>query len=160
MKTKKSKLLKFGIILGLVLVAVSGFAVFSEPGGTDDPVVTKSYIVDKVVPEIKTYVDQQLGIASSDGTVTARPSTFVVINLNAGQSIVGEAGTEFILRMGSGTVIATAKGGLADTTSGYDLANGVSLPSNHLLIIPVADGRGFKASTDAIVMIKGGYTVK
>ena len=35
MKTKKSKLLKFGIILGLTLVAVSGFAVFSEPGGTD-----------------------------------------------------------------------------------------------------------------------------
>lgn len=160
MKSKRIKLIKFGIILGVVLIAVSGFAVFSEPGGTDDPVVTKSYIVDKVIPEIKLYVDQQLGIASSDGTVTARPASFVVVNLNAGQSVIGEAGTEIILRMGKGSVIATAKGGLADTTAGFDLANGTDFPSNHLLIIPVADGRGFKASTDAIVMIKGGYTVK
>ena len=89
---KKKRYLKFGIIMGLALIAVSSFAVFSEPGGTDDPVVTKTYIVDKVVPELKAYVDQQLGIASSGGTVTARPSTFVVVNMNAGQSIIGEAG--------------------------------------------------------------------
>lgn len=157
---KKREFLKIGIITGLAMIAASSLAVFSEPGGTDDPVVTKSYIVDKVVPELKSYVDQQLGIVSSDGTVTARPSTFVVVNLNAGQSVVGEAGTEFILRMGNGTVIATQKGGLADTTAGFDLANGTEMPSNHLLIVPVADGRGFKAATDSIVMIRGGYTVK
>ena len=155
---KKKRYLKFGIIMGLALIAVSSFAVFSEPGGTDDPVVT--YIVDKVVPELKAYVDQQLGIASSGGTVTARPSTFVVVNMNAGQSIIGEAGTEFILRMGGGTIIATQKGGLADTTAGYDLANGTAMPSNHLLIVPVADGRGFKATSDSILMIRGGYTEK
>lgn len=157
---KKKRYLKFGIIMGLALIAVSSFAVFSEPGGTDDPVVTKTYIVDKVVPELKAYVDQQLGIVSSGGTVTARPSTFVVVNMNAGQSIIGEAGTEFILRMGGGTIIATQKGGLADTTAGYDLANGTAMPSNHLLIVPVADGRGFKATSDSILMIRGGYTVK
>lgn len=156
----KGGFLKIGIILGLCLVVIGGSAVFSEPGGTDDPVVTKSYIVDSVVPDIKAYVDQQLGIASSDGKITARPSTFTVVNLNAGQSVLGEAGTEMILRMGRGTVIATAKGGLADTTGGNDLPNGEAMPSNHLLIVPVADGRGFRADSDAIVMIKGGYTVK
>ena len=109
---------------------------------------------------MKAYVDAQLGIASSDGTVTARPASFTVVNLNAGQSVIGEAGTEMILRMGSGKIIATQKGGLADTTSGYDLSNGTAAPSNHLLIVPVADGRGFKAETDSIIMIKGGYTVK
>lgn len=157
---KNGRFLKLGLIAGLALVLLGGSVVFSEPGGTDDPVVTKSYIVDKVIPDIKAYVDQQLGIAASDGTVTARPSSFVVVNLTAGQSVIGEAGTELILRMGKGTIIATQKGGLADTTAGYDLANGTAMPSNHLLIIPVSDGRGFKADTDAIVMVKGGYTVK
>ncbi|MDO5311419.1 MAG: hypothetical protein Q4E94_05890, partial [Clostridia bacterium] len=71
----KKRYLKCGVVLGLSLIAVSGFAVFSEPGGTDDPVVTKSYIIDKVVPDMKAYVDAQLGIASSGGTVTARPAS-------------------------------------------------------------------------------------
>ncbi len=157
---KNRKFLKVGIILGLCLIIAGGSVVFSEPGGTDDPVVTKSYIVDKVVPEIKAYVNAQLGLASDDGTVTARPSTFVVVDLKAGQSIIAEAGTELILRMGKGTVIATQKGGLADTTAGFDLSNGTAMPSNHLLIVPVADGRGFRADTDAIVMIRGGYTLR
>lgn len=157
---KNRKFLKTGIILGLCIVIASTLVVFSEPGSTDDPVVTKSYIVDKVVPEIKAYVDQQLGIIPSDGSITASPSSFNVVSVSKGQSIIGEAGTELILRMGKGTIIATQKGGLADTTAGYDLADGTAMPSNHLLIVPVADGRGFIADTDVLVMVKGGYTIK
>ena len=157
---KRWNCVKVGLILVLCLTAVGGFAVFSEPGGTDDPVVSKSYIVEKVVPELKAYVDERLGIAAGDSTVTARPDSFVVVNLSAGQSVICEAGTEMILRMGAGTIIATQKGGLADTTAGYDLANGTKVPSNHLLIVPVADGRGMIATQEAIVMIKGGYTIK
>lgn len=157
---KQKKYLKLGVILGLCLVVIGGTVAFSEPGGTDDPVVTKSYIIDKVVPDIKAYVDERLGIAASDGEVTSRPSTFIVVNLKAGQRVICEAGTELILRMGKSTIIATQKGGLADTTAGYDLANGTAMPSNHLLIVPVADGRGLVATTDAIVMVKGGYTIE
>ncbi len=157
---KKRKFLKMGIILGLCIVIASTVIVFSEPGGTDDPVVTKSYIVDKVIPEIKAYIDQQLGIIPSDGSVTASPVSFDVVSVSKGQSLIGEAGTELILRMGKGTIIATQKGGIADTTAGYDLANGTAMPSNHLLIIPVADGRGFMASENVLVMVKGGYTIK
>lgn len=83
-----------------------------------------------------------------------------MVNVSAGKQVICEAGTELILRMGKGTIIATAKGGLADTTIGYDLPNGYEMPSNHQLIVPVADGRGFQAETDVIVMVKGGYTVK
>lgn len=157
---KKRNLLKVGIIISLCIVIASTIIVFSEPGGTDDPVVTKSYIVDKVIPEIKAYIDKQLGIIPSDGSVTASPSAFDVVSVSKGQSIIGEAGTEMILRMGKGTIIATQKGGLADTTAGYDLSNGTAMPSNHLLIIPVADGRGFSADTDVLVMVKGGYTIR
>lgn len=67
----KSGFAKMGIALGVCLAVIGGTAVFSEPGGTDDPVVTKSYIVDKVIPDIKAYIDERFGIAASEGVVTA-----------------------------------------------------------------------------------------
>ena len=159
MKNKK-KLMKTGIALGLCLVLFGGIAVFSEPGGSDDPVVTKSYIVDKVIPEIKAYIDERFGIAASEGVVTPATDKFMVVNVAKGKSVICEAGTELILRMGKGTIIATEKGGLADVTAGFDLASGTAMPSNHQLVVPVADGRGFRAEEDVIVMIKGAYTIE
>lgn len=157
---KRGAYFKVAAILTMCLLAVGSFSVFSEPGGTDDPIVSKSYIVEKVVPELKAYVDERLGLAYADGTVTSRPDSYIVVDLNQGQRLIGEAGTELILRMGKGKVIATQKGGLADTTMGYDLAHGHEMPANHLLIIPVSDGRGFEATTDVLVMVRGGYKIK
>ncbi len=157
---KNNKWVISGIVMVVCLTLVCGMVAFSEPGGTDDPVVTKSYIVDIVIPEIKAYIDERFGIAAAEGVVTGRNNSFVVVEVEAGKTVLCEAGAELILRMGKATIIATEKGGLADTTSGYDLANGTAMPSNHQLIVPVADGRGFKAETDALVMIKGGYTIK
>ena len=153
-----TKVLVAGLIIVLSVVLVGGIVAFSEPGGTDDPVITKSYIVDKVIPDIKAYIDERFGIAASEGVV--KNDSYAVVNVSKGKSVICEAGAELILRMGTGTIIATQKGGLADTTAGFDLANGTNMPSNHQLIVPVADGRGFKAETDVIVMIKGGYTIK
>ncbi len=153
---KKSRFVIIGVLVVLILTALSGIVAFSDPGDTDDPVVTKSYIVDKVIPDIKAYVDEKIG-GSGDGSGSA---SFVVVEVPSGKSVICKAGAELILRQGSGTIIATQKGGLADTTAGYDLANGTQMPSNHLLIVPVSDGRGFKASNNVIVMIKGGYEIK
>ncbi len=116
----------------LVLIPVS-----AEVGDSDDPVVSKSYI--------DTYIAPQL--------------SYEVVSVEAGQSVICGAGCELILRMGDATVIATEKGGLADVTSGVDLADGSAMPSNHLLIVPLADGRGISANTDLLVMIKGNYTI-
>ena len=111
-----------------------------------------------VMPAIREYIEERLSGVST-GT-TAQSTAFEVVEVDAGQKIICSKGAELILRMGSATVIATEKGGLADTTAGYDLGNGTPMPSNHLLIVPVDDGRGFKAETDVIVLIKGGYKVK
>lgn len=157
---KRKRLFKSGVTVVICLAVLSGMVVFSAPGGADDPVVTKSYIVEQVVPEIKAYIDERFGIAASEGVVTSRTDSFMVVNVADGKKVMCEAGTELILRMGSGTVIATQKGGLADITAGYDLADGTAMPSNHCLVVPVSDGRGFKATSDVIVMIKGGYTIK
>ena len=114
------------------------------------------------MPQIKQYIESRLaevgGGSGSAAAVTA--DKFNVVNASAGQQIICSAGTELILRMGSASVIATEKGGIADTTDGFDLADGTFMPANHLLIVPVSDGRGVRATTDIIVMIKGGYTVK
>ena len=146
--------------LGALAAAVCALAtvVLAEPGASDDPLISKSYIENQLMPQIKQYIESRLaevGGGNGGGTTAGTAD-----NASAGQQIICSAGTELILRMGSASVIATEKGGIADTTDGFDLADGTFMPANHLLIVPVSDGRGVRATTDIIVMIKGGYTVK
>ena len=147
-------------ISALVLCAASIFmVVLAEPGGTDDPLISKAYIDNVVNPQLKEYVDNKISqVSTGDGTQSAE--SFKVVNMTAGQKMICNAGAELILRMGKAEIIASEKGGIADTTAGFDLANGTAMPSNHLLIVPVADGRGITAQNDVIVMVKGGYEIK
>ena len=92
--------------------------------------------------------------------VVKKELSFQVVNMSKGDVLIGEAGTEIILRMGTAEIIATEKGGLADLTSGTDLANGTNMPANHHLVIPVDDGRGIKAKNKVIVMVKGDFTLE
>ncbi|MBR5613950.1 MAG: hypothetical protein IKW64_01425 [Clostridia bacterium] len=154
MKTKK-----FKIAAVILCVAVAFSVVLAEPGGNDDPLISQSYIENVLMPQLKQYIESRIAEVNS-GAGTGSSDAFKVVEAKAGQQIICSAGTELILRMGSATIIATEKGGLADTTAGFDLANGTDMPSNHLLIVPVADGRGIKANNDIIVMVKGSYTVK
>lgn len=147
--------MKLGAFVILVCIGVLCTAVFAEPGSDSDPLISKSYVDDVLMPKIQDMIDSK--VAGNGNTDSAK---FVVVEASAGKKIICEAGTELILRMGKATVIATEKGGLADTTIGDDLPDGKKMPSNHLLIVPVADGRGIKADTDVIVMIKGGYSIK
>jgi len=91
---------------------------------------------------------------------TQETDAFQVVNVAKGHILLGEAGTELILRMGKAKIVSTPKGGLANVTSGVDLADGTSVPPNSLLIVPLADGRGMETLEDVIVMIKGNYSVK
>ena len=158
--------MKKRIIYSTVLVFLLIFAVLTanivtaEPGGDDDPIISLSYIQETVIPELKAYVDAKIASISGNSGSSGKPSVFEVVEINQGQKLIAEAGTELILRMGKGTIIATEKGGVADTTAGYDLPNLTEMPSNHLLIVPLADGRGFVAQTDVIVMVKGRYSIK
>lgn len=154
MKTKKIKVATIILCLALCFSAV-----LAEPGGNDDPLISKSYIENVLMPSIKQYVESRIAeVNSGSGTGTAE--TFKVVEVKKDQQLICSAGTELILRMGTATIMATEKGGLADTTAGFDLANNVPMPANHLLIVPVADGRGIKATSSVLVMVKGGYTLK
>jgi hypothetical protein len=81
---------------------------------------------------------------------------FEVVFAEAGKIIYGDSSTEMILRGGSAIVVC-GENGVCDVTSGEDLYSGQNVPYNHLVIIPVGDGRGFFTTSDAYLMIKGGY---
>lgn len=132
-------------ILALImvgLIAVGGTFLSRQvsaqtgPGTAEDPVVTKSYVDQFFVPKI--------------------------VELEAGQTIIGEAGTQFDLRVGTVYCLADpayAKGGLSDVTAGMDIGHMQPISLNHLLICPRSDGRGLFAQTSAIVMVWGVYKV-
>lgn len=100
-----------------------------EPGSSGDPLVSKS------------YVDEM--------------SLYRVVNITAGQTIIGEGGTELVLRAGIATAITSDLGGLLDVTSGADIKQGQQIPQHSMIVIPRSDGRGFKAVTDLVLMVKG-----
>ncbi|MBP5749675.1 MAG: hypothetical protein J6X24_02685 [Firmicutes bacterium] len=165
------------ILLAAALFAVSCFAaVFADdavPGTAADPVVSKSYMdaqIDILKTQISTLQQQVDKLEASGGSGT--PSTpvtpsqpaeapkFEVVKVDAGKSVIGSASTEIILRSGTATAIAGASGGVSDVTEGVDLSQDTSVTKNHLLIIPVDDGRGIRCTSVCYVMIKGDYTLK
>ncbi len=159
----KNSISKIKIAAVVLVLALTFTVVLAEPGGADDPIISKSYIDNVLMPQIKDYIESRLkGVVPDNGnqsTGETAAETFTVVSMSKGQKMTCDAGCELILRMGQAEIFATEKGGLADTTAGYDLANKTNMPSNHLLIVPVGDGRGIIAQNDVLVMVKGGYTL-
>lgn len=157
-KRKIKKLTFAGVICAVVGIITT--AAIAAPGDSGDPIISKSYIDNVLMPQITQYIDGKLSGGNSSVATESSNSAFAVVEVKNGQTLIADSGTELILRMGSGTIISTEKGGIADTTAGFDLENGTEMPSNHLLVVPLNDGRGFIAHEDVLVMVKGGYTLK
>jgi hypothetical protein len=174
----KGKTILFSaLIISIVLAGISiTYGVIAEPGSEQDPVVTLSYIEQVFMPKAYEYIDKNVvelkgiveGFKTSLNGIEDRmyniekqgKSEFRVVSIKSGQQFFGSAGTEIILRMGTATIISSEKGGLSDVTVGKDISIGEAMPDNHLLIIPLGDGRGFAATKDVIVMVKGSYEIK
>lgn len=129
-------------VFGLTIVAAAASA---DPGSEKDPLVTKSY-VDNLIAQIK----------GSGGT----SNSYTAIQLTAGQKLIGNEGTEIILRSGEATAIDNGANGISDLTGGKDLMTGNGINPNHLLLVPRSDGRGIAATTDIWVMVRGSYNIK
>ena len=168
------------ILLAAALLAISCFAaVFADdavPGTAADPVVSKSSMdaqIDILTTQISALQARIDKLEEGGGSTTpATPSTpdtpaqpaeapkFEVVKVDAGKSVIGAASTEIILRSGTATAIAGASGGVSDVTEGVDLSQDTDVTKNHLLIIPVDDGRGISCTSTCYVMIKGDHTLK
>jgi len=120
----------------------------------------KSHIA--VIP-VQTDLEKKLIDTQNELAKVKDSMVFKVIKLHAGETLIGDASTEIIVRSTNGVtayVSSTATGGVSNLISGKDLKNGVIIPANQLLLVPKTDGRGIKAIKDADIMIKGTYTIK
>jgi len=143
-----------GVWLGQVTKADSGTSIV--PGSANDPVVTKSYVDQRLAA-----LGQGGPVSSGSGGSVNAGGGFVVVTLQSGQSVVGGAGSEIILRSGSATAISSASGAVSDVTTGADLAQGSTVSKNHLLIVSRDDGRGIQATSNSVyVLVSGSHQIK
>lgn len=130
----------------ILLVGSLAYAGATEPGTINDPLVTKS------------YVDQK--IAEIEIPSAVQNNTYEVVFVPAGKVILGKQGTEIILRSGVAKAVDAAGGGLQDMTDGVDVLGNETIKKYHLMIIPREDGRGMLAEKDCTLMIRGGYEIQ
>ena len=124
MKISKKAILIFSIICILMSSAI----VLASPGDSSDPLVTLTYITDVLLPDVDARIERKVNEVQS--------ATFKLINVDAGDVIYGEMGTELMVRSGGATIIAGKNGGgIADLTSGSDLAGDTYVQQN--LVTPL-----------------------
>lgn len=141
---------------------VLGVTVFAGAGSESDPLVSKSYVDDKI-EQVLTIINGN-GSASnntaSDNTSSATSGAYQTVYLSAGQIVLGSEGTEIIMRSGKGNVYITGVDGIVDATTGTNLTHGDTAKTNHIMIVPRGDGRGIKATEGAWFLIKGEYSIQ
>ena len=108
--------------------------------------------------ELTESLQTQIDKALEGGSSSSSGSTYQVVSLAAGKTLKGKAGTEVLLRSGTGICVSSASPGLVDTTAGTVLENGSGLLANHLYLM-TADGKGVKASNAVTLLVRGGYTI-
>lgn len=146
-----------GCLLGVVIsvTAIVGTVYAAEAGSSSDPLVSKSYVDDK----IEQVLEKINSSSSSASGSTATAATFTPVNVATGKTIIGGEGTEIILRSGNAQVVLNGNDTITDATTGQALKEGTALSVNHLTIIPRGDGRGYKVTHNAWFLVKGSYTV-
>jgi len=162
-----------GVLVGSMINAMAnGIPAAGQPGSAEDPVVTKSYVDEQIRNALNGEVVGQSSsssielealkqrIAELEAKASKASVPYTVVKLQAGHTLVGETGTEFIVRTGEAYVHSSPLNGIPDLTDGVDLANDTLIPKNHLLQVP-REGRGVKVKpdykNDVYVTVKGKY---
>lgn len=142
-------------VLVLTTLVVAAIAAGTQ-GSQSNPLVTLSYLNEKVLPDILKQVDQKV----EEGTRELREqlkessrASFQAAEAAKGQTVTLAAGTQLILRSGA----ASCADGLIDLTTGEALWGELAL--NHLYI---ASGDSLKVTVGekSAFLILGTYTVK
>ena len=166
---RKIALILTAVLLGL---AVCLPAAAAGAGTADDHLVTLSYLnetflaavqkrIDEAVASrnasLTAYIDGKLG---SGGGSAGTASSFAVVTIPAGKTLVGDIGCEVMLRVGSAACVSPSTPGLIDETTGGTLENGKALVKNHLYMMTI-EGRGVKAGSGTVkVLVRGNYTIQ
>ncbi|MEK0313652.1 hypothetical protein [Cohnella sp. 56] len=159
----------FGILVAAAVVAggvnwyQSAYADGQQttPGYAGDPIVTKSYVDQKVAELIQAELAK--AGAGNAGGAAAGMAKLEVVTVPFGKKIVVEDGGELIVRTGKAIAYSTDANGLSDMTAGLDIAPGKPVATNHLILFP-RGGRGVEADpkqkNGLTVLVRGGYALK
>ena len=165
---RKIALILTAVLLGL---AVCLPAAAAGAGTADDPLVTLSYLnetflaavqkrIDEAVASrnasLTAYIDGKLG---SGGGSAGTASSFAVVTIPAGKTLVGDIGCEVMLRVGTATLAANTDPGLIDVSTGGTLNNGGALTANHLYMATIADRTVQATAATVKLLVRGEYTV-
>ena len=145
------------IIVAATAVAVTVIA--AEPGSSEDPVVSKSY-VDERIEQLLTALESGGTIDINKAPVTNNDKfKYVPVHVGVGQKLLGGEGTEIILRVGRSFAVVSGKEALIDVTDGKEMPDTSEFKKNHIIIVPRNDGRGVRVVEDAWFLVKGEYTI-
>ena len=165
MKNKRVVTILAFVLVAVVFAAVGAYAA-STLGTQNDPLVTLSYLNERLYPDLLDKITseadraaekvlQEMNNGGGSGT-----ETYAVVTLSNGQKLVGEVGCEILLRIGTASVSAVDNPGLVDLTDAKSLNDGAKLTANHLYMVTIAGG-GIKATANTVkVVVRGGYTIQ
>lgn len=140
------------ILLGVVFLTSTLYA------NDNDVVVTKSYLEGEI-EQLKKELEALTNLDKTSEN-TSNQMIYKLVEVPEGKHMIGDEGTEVVIRSGVGVIMSTINGGITDVTDGIDLQNGEEAPKYHLLIIPVTEGRGILAESDLVVMVRGSYAIQ
>ena len=87
-------------------------------------------------------------------------TSWEVVQIPAGKSLVGQVGTEILLRIGSAKVYSTGSVGIVNLSAGGMTNPGAAVVANNLYLVSIAD-RGVTAGANgATVLVSGSYVIK
>lgn len=155
MKNKLFLMIQVIVITAAVAVTV----IVAEPGSSDDPVVSKSYVDEKIEQLLTTLESGGVINVTSDSDGNGQNGKYVPVHVSVGQKLLGAEGTELILRVGRSFAVVPGTESLIDVTSGTEMADSAELKKNHVIIVPRNDGRGIRVVEDAWFLVKGEYTI-
>ncbi len=162
MKNKKLFFVLAFVLVAVVFAGVGAYAA-STLGSQSDPLVTLSYLNERLYPQLVDKISEEADRAAEEMRQSVAggagsTETYAVVSLSAGQTLTGKVGCEILLRVGSAQVSAPESPGLVDTTDASSINNGTALKTNHLYLVTIG-GNGVKATSAAKMLVRGDYSV-
>jgi len=122
----------------------------ATPGSADDPVVTKSYVDQKLA---------EIGAGGSGGSA----DKMEIVSVPWGTKIIVQDGGELVVRSGKAIAYSPDANGLSDLTDGVNITSGKPVKTDHLILFP-RGGRGVEPDPNQknglLVLVRGSYELK
>ena len=185
----RKKRVVFGAILALCVVFSAG--VFTgaatnqaEPGSSGDPLITKSYLEERLLEMQNTNSTASNGNSQSNVDLTtlqsqiaeleeqnvalqkqisavkaeAKKGSFKKVTVKKGKKLVVKYGSELVFYSGEGIWITSNDQYILDLSQGEHVQNGTSAVLYHNYMI--RSGSNLEAVKDMVVYVRGTYSIK